>query len=79
MQSIQLDSTKWLCENEELISSSTLFLHHNLSNIIIFGSRQDSIRELACDGQFTDVTIEVDNCRMRCHRMVLAASSKYFK
>jgi len=40
---------------------------------------QDSIRELALDGQFTDVTIEVDSHRMRCHKMILAASSKYFK
>ncbi|XP_076802843.1 kelch-like protein 6 [Clavelina lepadiformis] len=40
---------------------------------------QDSIRELALDGQFADVTIEVEGQRIRCHRIILAASSKYFK
>ena len=40
---------------------------------------KDSIRELALDGQFADVTIEVEGQRIRCHRIILAASSKYFK
>nr|XP_018670466.1 kelch-like protein 6 [Ciona intestinalis] len=40
---------------------------------------QDSIREMAQDSRFTDVIIEVEGHSFRCHRIILAASSQYFR